>query len=246
MSLFRGRLGRKNFVLGFLLYILIFVLVGLSLRIAPNAEEAGIWLYFIGFIGLPFLYSLFIRRFHDFGLSGWYSLLAGPPLIGQITLICLFVIPGSADKNTYGEPDNASFWTSLLGHDKSLAAPAPVAAATVEPGPKMSGLVKVGIMWLLFISWYVLSFLIHLNLCEGALGSGISCDVWLIGDQLAEYLAYFELFHIILPLVVVVLLFVTFNTLLRIFIGKYMALIGAIVVTGVVSTVLWKLFIFLV
>lgn len=80
------------------------------------------------FVGIPILYadlSLVVRRFHDVGLSGWWllplfgvagalfafiSLWPSPWLLLVIFpincgyLMLLFLVPGSAIANRYGEP----------------------------------------------------------------------------------------------------------------------------------------------
>jgi uncharacterized membrane protein YhaH (DUF805 family) len=50
---------------------------------------------------LPFL-AVTVRRLHDRGDSGWWSLLGVIPLVGTIWLIVLLATVGNRDQNAYG------------------------------------------------------------------------------------------------------------------------------------------------
>jgi uncharacterized membrane protein YhaH (DUF805 family) len=45
---------------------------------------------------------LIIRRLHDIGKSGWFTLLVFVPILGAIFSIALFFIPGQNGWNEYG------------------------------------------------------------------------------------------------------------------------------------------------
>ena len=67
-----GRSGRLDFFLFWLVSILLsFILVGI----------------FTGIVN-------YIRRWHDLGKSGWYTLLMFIPFVGFVTLLYLFFAPG--------------------------------------------------------------------------------------------------------------------------------------------------------
>jgi uncharacterized membrane protein YhaH (DUF805 family) len=50
---------------------------------------------------LPFL-AVTVRRLHDRGDSGWWSLLGAIPIVGTIWLIVLLAAPDNRDDNAYG------------------------------------------------------------------------------------------------------------------------------------------------
>jgi hypothetical protein len=84
-------------------------------------------LYFV------FVFSLYIRRWHDLGQSGWYSLLMIIPFVSFVALIYLMFAKGDEGPNAYGEPNvGKSFWASLFG--SSTAAPV-VQQQAVTPAP---------------------------------------------------------------------------------------------------------------
>jgi len=61
----------------------------------------------VGYFTLSFIRDLAIalaaiKRFHDFGKSGWFCLLVFIPGIGALTSLVLFFIPGSRKTNQYG------------------------------------------------------------------------------------------------------------------------------------------------
>jgi uncharacterized membrane protein YhaH (DUF805 family) len=63
-------------------------------------------------------FSLHIRRFHDFGKSGWMSLLVLIPIVNFITLIALAAIPSEEVDNRYGVyQSQKGFLDDLLGRN---------------------------------------------------------------------------------------------------------------------------------
>lgn len=64
------------------------------------ASIAGIGI--IDVIILFFTFSLCARRFHDFGKSGWMTLLCRIPFFNVLVLIRLLFIKGNDDGNKYG------------------------------------------------------------------------------------------------------------------------------------------------
>lgn len=51
-----------------------------------------------------FGFSLYSRRYHDFGRSGWWSLLYFVPIVNLITGLILLFIDGDLEENKYGKP----------------------------------------------------------------------------------------------------------------------------------------------
>jgi uncharacterized membrane protein YhaH (DUF805 family) len=64
---------------------------------------------------LIYYLSLIVRRFHDLGKSGWYTLLYLVPVVNIITLIYLLGAKGEEGSNKYGESNiGQPFWSSVF------------------------------------------------------------------------------------------------------------------------------------
>jgi len=104
-NLYKNRLNRENYLCGLtvgILYIILFASLGTtisSFNIILRAPIVAFWLISLYF----FAFSLYIRRFHDFGRSGWWSLLLIIPLVGFITALVLLFIHGDETENKYGK-----------------------------------------------------------------------------------------------------------------------------------------------
>lgn len=98
-----GRIGRLSY---FLTGIFVSLASGiLSFAIAPSSD--GGWIAFCIFILLPIIYISFaaaIKRLHDLGHSGWWSLLSFIPFINLGLGIYLLFFKGMAGINKYGPP----------------------------------------------------------------------------------------------------------------------------------------------
>jgi uncharacterized membrane protein YhaH (DUF805 family) len=56
-----------------------------------------------GLITAGLNFPISIRRFHDFNLSGWFSVLLLIPLVNYATWVFLIVYPGTNGLNRFGE-----------------------------------------------------------------------------------------------------------------------------------------------
>ena len=66
-------------------------------------------------IYIAFILSLYIRRWHDLGHSGWMSLLSFIPLINLVALLYLLFACGDEGMNAYGEPNvGKPLWSSVF------------------------------------------------------------------------------------------------------------------------------------
>ena len=108
MHLFKGRIGRGLF---FWLYLSIYTIVAFAQYIrGAYITNDGSLIYFLITIlhilillGLLIAYlSLYIRRLHDIGKTGWWVLLVLAPLINIAFVIYLF-FARSEGKNKYGK-----------------------------------------------------------------------------------------------------------------------------------------------
>ena len=104
----QGRLNRKPFllrglVLGILSLILSSVMGGL-------AETSSTVLHLVSLLMLPLILvcaagslTLIIRRWHDLGKSGWFTLLLLIPLLNFLVMLYLGFVRGTAGPTAYGE-----------------------------------------------------------------------------------------------------------------------------------------------
>jgi len=118
LNLFKGRINRLNFLIGFCLTVVILVAgMQVELLIAPT--------FIFIFI---FSYSLQLRRWHDFNKSWTYLLgfiifsltlnIISKELSNIAKLICgvfLIVYPGNGGKNRFGDEDKTIGLKSILG-----------------------------------------------------------------------------------------------------------------------------------
>lgn len=105
----RGRASRKE--LGkFLFYNLVFILLAIAtdniLGLTAAGLPYGLFNYvYITAILIP-TFAVSIRRLHDVGKSGWFSLIVLVPVLGLIWLIILFCADGVEGDNKYGSNPN--------------------------------------------------------------------------------------------------------------------------------------------
>lgn len=117
-NIFRGRLNSFNFVLGFFVYGFFVICASLvSQLIGPNVNwvVAEIIILFPFILALVFGYSLGVRRFHDFGWSGWNYLLMLVPFLNIYIFFSLIFRNGQKSDNKYGSEDRGNRLRSILG-----------------------------------------------------------------------------------------------------------------------------------
>ena len=78
-----------------------------SIPEGASANIAGIAFSFFAFIlfavvNFGYLLPLSVRRFHDFGMSGWFCLAYIP--LSLILMVILLLVPGDRNDNKYGKP----------------------------------------------------------------------------------------------------------------------------------------------
>ncbi|HUD44913.1 MAG TPA: DUF805 domain-containing protein [Patescibacteria group bacterium] len=118
VNLFKGRINRRNYLLGLLFYLSLsmcsIVIVEIISSITsgscnyPNNYNypicgMSVVLYLVAFL-LPiiFSYSLIVRRLHDLGWSAWSSLLLLVPFVNIYLYFCLYFGHGHQSDNKYG------------------------------------------------------------------------------------------------------------------------------------------------
>lgn len=110
----KGRCSRRFYWLFYFVPSLVLgVLLGLTVRsLGDRAPEIIIALLLL--LAWPSV-VMHIKRWHDIGRSGWFSLLGLIPVLGFIVVLVLGLIPGTKGPNKYGpsplreyrEPSNA-------------------------------------------------------------------------------------------------------------------------------------------
>ena len=97
-----GRAGRKQYWLFFLFnFIVLFVLLQLT-TVGEVIGMMALVLYALyGLAVLLPLISIGVRRLHDAGFCGWWILLGLLPLLGQIPLLVMLVLPSTPGPNRF-------------------------------------------------------------------------------------------------------------------------------------------------
>lgn len=101
---FSGRASRKEFWT--------FALTNFVIQLALNLGVVGLW--YLTAMDLSIVSGLFtlaillpslavaVRRLHDTNRTGWWELMSFVPVVGGLTLLVLYCLPGSAENNKYG------------------------------------------------------------------------------------------------------------------------------------------------
>ena len=105
---FDGRINRAKFWAGVgVLIALSIVAAILDAILGSDLGESGTGLFgaIVGLVSIFFFIALYAKRWHDRGKSGWWTLIALVPFIGQIwILVELGMLEGDRGANQYG-PD---------------------------------------------------------------------------------------------------------------------------------------------
>lgn len=101
---FRGRLNRSEYFISLCFCLLTASVSGVEMPTQEMSEQKIIW-WLVCFPVLVWVgYAVTAKRFHDFGLSGWFATTQIIPIIGWIVTVALFFIRGDADENAFGPP----------------------------------------------------------------------------------------------------------------------------------------------
>ena len=106
---FRGRASKKE-LWKFVVYNLVFVGSAIAIDNILGTTAAGLpyglfnYFYILGVI-IPGV-AVAIRRLHDVGKSGWFSLIILIPIVGIIWLLVLLCTNGIDGENEYGSNPN--------------------------------------------------------------------------------------------------------------------------------------------
>lgn len=126
-NLFRGRIGRKHWILGVLLLQVVIVAVAIVTGLAMTGQPEAISDVIYGIVMVPLYIAytvlflgLHARRLHDMGHSGFAVLLYLIPIVNIILFIFMAFTPGTEGVNKFGSPPGADrkFMNVLLGKVK--------------------------------------------------------------------------------------------------------------------------------
>lgn len=110
------RYNRSTFILSAILSYLILMIVGsllggllilmFMLIFGPSTSQMNIGIFLAPCILIWAFYFIYcvINRFHDLGMSGWYTFVVFVPFLGFIFGILLLFVSGNENANKYGEP----------------------------------------------------------------------------------------------------------------------------------------------
>jgi uncharacterized membrane protein YhaH (DUF805 family) len=103
---FAGRLNRTQyallFVIGYIGPLALFFILESQMHDADASFAFAP--YLLPFFLLWVLLALLAKRFHDIDKPGICCLFVFVPLVGMVTLIVMFFVPGTAEANQYGPP----------------------------------------------------------------------------------------------------------------------------------------------
>ena len=113
--LFEGRINRKNLLFGilasFALTILIMIITFIFFQTdTGELTDGGSLVVFLTYaLWSIYGYSLYVKRLHDLGKSGYQALLLFVPLLNFIFVLYLFFAQGEIGENKFGKrPSNRS------------------------------------------------------------------------------------------------------------------------------------------
>ena len=118
---FEGRASLREYWYFHVIVILVFLALALIQELFDFklVEAAGIWSGVIILLGLLIsLVAITVRRLHDVGLSGWWSLICFIPYVGFLVLI-LFFLKGDKRENNYGYSPSAKGYPLRSMNQKS-------------------------------------------------------------------------------------------------------------------------------
>ncbi len=104
-KLFQGRIDRREYVCGIVLFWLIFAATGwLALQMKPYGVWPGLFLAHAVLIVIYYIFfiSFQVRRLHDIGAPGTWRLLMLVPFVVFVMVVYLSIKKGDAGTNQYG------------------------------------------------------------------------------------------------------------------------------------------------
>lgn len=107
-NLFKGRISRKHFLYGIAsMILLLFVTIAILASISSSNDSQNIfWVFYLVVFVFVIVVnlSLFVRRWHDLGKSGYMVLLNFVPAINIVAVLYVLFTGGEPTENQYGKP----------------------------------------------------------------------------------------------------------------------------------------------
>ena len=83
----------------------VFLIIAISISSLPGLEASFLWALLLTTILLNLIsICVFIKRFHDLNLPGWYCIVTFIPLLHWLLIFYLILKKGNPKINKYGEP----------------------------------------------------------------------------------------------------------------------------------------------
>jgi len=103
---FSGRARRSEYWWYYLFFLIVY---GVSFGIGVGVKAVWLPIIVILALVLPTL-AVGVRRLHDTGRSGWFTLIGIIPIVGPIVLIVFFCQDGNPGDNQYGPSPKAALY----------------------------------------------------------------------------------------------------------------------------------------
>lgn len=104
---YNGRISRSQYWIGFLILVGVAFVIGMVLGAMGAGNEPGapsLLEALLNIALIPLVFAVYIKRFHDLGKSGWFSLLLIVPLVNILVgIFWLGFVKGTDGPNEYGE-----------------------------------------------------------------------------------------------------------------------------------------------
>lgn len=94
-----GRMGRKEYWSRLIAFFVVLVPCAIIQAIPVLGQIVGLVVGLTGYIAMT---TVFVRRLHDVGASGWLALLLFIPPVYLCTWLALAFIPGNSGSNKFG------------------------------------------------------------------------------------------------------------------------------------------------
>jgi uncharacterized membrane protein YhaH (DUF805 family) len=115
---FQGRIRRTNYFFGALVTMCLYSVLAVSGAAATGLIVAGdvdnltvdfnptpVTFAICGIVGLLSLWSMLaltVKRWHDVGMTGWFSILTLPPFANGVVFLLMCLLPGTTGRNRFG------------------------------------------------------------------------------------------------------------------------------------------------
>jgi uncharacterized membrane protein YhaH (DUF805 family) len=109
-SLYSGRLNRRNFIAGWAVFFLLYLISGFLDVALPGVNSVKYLLQIVVLLpALTLVVSVYVRRLHDLGVSSFALLALIVPILNVIYFVRCLIQRGDPSTNRYGEAPPASW-----------------------------------------------------------------------------------------------------------------------------------------